>query len=58
MMDLEQEVKRFDPDGNFVRRWLPMLARLPAKWIHRPYLAPQHILDDAGEYILSNALSS
>ena len=49
MIDLGTESKRFDPDGNYVRRWLPVLARLPAKYIHTPWEAPMQILDDAGE---------
>jgi deoxyribodipyrimidine photo-lyase len=31
--------EKFDPDGNYVRRWVPELAGLPDKWIHRPWLA-------------------
>lgn len=29
--------KRFDPDGSFIRRWLPELAEVPAKYIHTPH---------------------
>jgi deoxyribodipyrimidine photo-lyase len=29
--------ERFDPDGAYVRRWVPELARLPAPDIHRPW---------------------
>ena len=32
--------ERFDPDGTYVRRWVPELADVPAKWIHRPADAP------------------
>lgn len=32
--------ERFDPEGRYVKRWLPELAELPAKWIHRPWEAP------------------
>jgi len=32
--------ERFDPDGQYVRRWVPELAKLPAKYIHRPAAAP------------------
>jgi len=48
VMDLESEAKRFDPKGNYVRRWIPVLARLPAKYIHAPWEAPADILADAG----------
>ena len=40
MMDEVVEAKKFDPDGNYVRRWLPALARLPLKWIHKSAPAP------------------
>ena len=48
VMDLEAEAKRFDPGGMYVRRWLPVLARLPAKYIHSPWEAPPEVLADAG----------
>ena len=40
--------ERFDPDGAYVRRWCPELARLPDKAIHRPWEAPEPILRAAG----------
>ncbi len=43
MMDLEKEAARFDPDGEYVRRWLPILARLPTKYIHAPWNAPPEV---------------
>ncbi|KAK9843673.1 hypothetical protein WJX81_001963 [Elliptochloris bilobata] len=48
MLDHAAESARFDPEGRYVRRWLPVLARLPAKWIHRPWEAPPALLADAG----------
>ena len=47
-IDLGLESKKFDPDGNYVRRWLPVLARLPSQYIHSPWEAPPEILADAG----------
>ena len=40
--------ERFDPEGGYVRRWVPELARLPAAWIHRPWEAPSVALVAAG----------
>jgi deoxyribodipyrimidine photo-lyase len=32
--------ERFDPDGTYVRRWVPELSDVPAKWVHRPAEGP------------------
>jgi deoxyribodipyrimidine photo-lyase len=31
--------EKFDADGRFIKRYLPQLAKLPAKWVHAPWLA-------------------
>ncbi len=40
--------EKFDPDGAYVRRHVPELARLDAKYIHRPWEAPAGVLAMAG----------
>ncbi len=39
---------RFDPGGEYVRRWVPELAALPNEWLHRPWEAPSPVLEAAG----------
>ncbi|MCG3198678.1 MAG: deoxyribodipyrimidine photo-lyase [Candidatus Omnitrophica bacterium] len=40
--------ERFDPEGRYVRRWVPELGGLPDRWIHRPWEAPASVLNEAG----------
>lgn len=40
--------EKFDKDGAYVRRWVPELAKLPDRWIHKPWDAPAEILAKAG----------
>jgi deoxyribodipyrimidine photo-lyase len=40
--------QKFDPDGVYVRRWVPELAHLPDAWLHHPWEAPVALLQQAG----------
>ena len=40
--------ERFDPDGNFVREWIPELSDVPKKFIHSPWLAQSGLF---GNYV-------
>lgn len=39
---------KFDPEGDYVRQYVPELAKMPAKYIHEPWNAPADILAKAG----------
>lgn len=40
--------EKFDPDGSYVRRWVPELTSMPDRWIHAPWSAPAAVLAKAG----------
>ncbi|HSD70303.1 MAG TPA: deoxyribodipyrimidine photo-lyase [Woeseiaceae bacterium] len=40
--------RKFDPDGTYVRRYVPELALLPEKYVHAPWEAPPQVLQECG----------
>ncbi|WP_377298734.1 cryptochrome/photolyase family protein [Rhizobium sp. SGZ-381] len=40
--------EKFDADGDYIKRFVPELSRLPKKYIHRPFEAPVEVLQKAG----------
>ena len=40
--------EKFDPAGDYVRRWVPELTGMPQKWVHKPWSAPAEILAESG----------
>jgi deoxyribodipyrimidine photo-lyase len=43
-----RQQQRFDPDGRYVRRWVPELAELPDRWLAEPWKAPEEVQREAG----------
>jgi len=39
--------EKFDKQGEYVRRWVPELGALPDKYLHKPWEAPQDVLEAA-----------
>jgi len=46
--------EKFDPEGRFIRRYLPQLAALPTKSLHAPWKASAMVLATAGVQLGDN----
>jgi len=42
-----EQGRKFDPEGSYVRRWCPELARMPTAFINAPFDAPAEVLSAA-----------
>ena len=40
--------EKYDPDGAYVRQWIPELGEMPKRWIHKPWEASADVLGNAG----------
>jgi len=40
--------EKFDPNAEYVRKWVTEIEDLPTKYIHEPWSAPANVLSDAG----------
>ncbi len=40
--------EKFDPEGRYVRRYIPELDKMPNRYIHRPWDAPEAVLAEIG----------
>lgn len=39
--------QKFDPDGSYIRRFVPEITSLPNKYLFNPWQAPEHVLQNA-----------
>ena len=37
--------QKFDPDGEYVKKWIPELKAIPKKWVHCPWDADKDLLE-------------
>jgi deoxyribodipyrimidine photo-lyase len=47
--------KRFDPDGEYVRRWVPELRDVPARYVHEPWTSPDGVPEGYPEPVVDHA---
>jgi deoxyribodipyrimidine photo-lyase len=47
--------KKFDPDGDYVRRWVPELRDLPTRYVHEPWLSPDGVPAGYPEPVVDHA---
>lgn len=40
--------KKHDPDGAYIRRWVPELADVPDRYLHAPWEMPEEVQEEAG----------
>lgn len=40
--------EKFDPDGDYIRKWVPEIGALPDKYLNKPWEAPRDVLAEAG----------
>ena len=46
-----KQARDHDPDGVFVRRWLPALRQVPEAWLFEPWKMPSNVQDACGVLI-------
>jgi deoxyribodipyrimidine photo-lyase len=50
------QAEKFDPDGSYIRRYVPELAEVPLEHVHKPCTAPQGRLNGYPEPIVVHAV--
>ena len=42
------QAAKFDPDGEYVRRWVPELGRVPGRYLREPHTMPPEVQRESG----------
>ncbi len=42
------QARRYDPEGSYIKRWLPELGDVPVEFIHEPHLMSPEIQEETG----------
>ncbi len=48
IFNAQRQGEKFDPQGDYVRRYVPELSAMPDKYVHAPWSAPAEVLEQAG----------
>ncbi len=40
--------KKYDPDGEYIKKWVPELENVPDSYLHRPWRMPSYVQQNAG----------
>lgn len=51
MYNPTRQGEQFDPDGHFIRQWVPELRQVPTTWIHQPWLLTSSLQQQYGVVI-------
>lgn len=43
-----KQAREQDPEGAFIRRWLPVLGDVPTPYLHEPWLMPRNVQRESG----------
>ncbi len=46
--------EKFDAEGEYIRRWVPEIAKLPTRFLHEPWKAPRDVLAAANVQLGEN----
>jgi deoxyribodipyrimidine photo-lyase len=47
--------QQYDPEGDYVRRWVPELRDVPTRFVHEPWRAPGGVPEGYPEPIVEHA---